>query len=41
MGPLTGRLTGYVGHQFADDEDGFGLGGGEGVYGGVGYSFSF
>jgi hypothetical protein len=41
MGPLSGRLTGYAGHQFADDEDSFGLGGGEGLYGGVGYSFSF
>jgi hypothetical protein len=34
-------LTGYLGHQFADEDDGFGLGGGEGLYGGVGYSFSF
>lgn len=36
MCPLTGRLTGYAGHQFAGDEDGFGLGGGGGVYGVLG-----
>lgn len=41
MGPLEGRLSGYLGHQFADEGDEFGLGGGEGLYGGVGYSFAF
>ena len=40
LGTLSSRVTVYGGYQFAD-EGGIGLGGGEGAYGGIGYSFSF
>ena len=40
MGPLAGNVTLNGGYQFAD-EDAAGFGGGEGAYGGIGYSFSF
>jgi hypothetical protein len=42
LGPLPGEISISGGYQFVDDDDDTGgLGGSEGAYGGIGYSFSF